>query len=89
MLALSTSHDSGAVIAIAGVLRKDEEPAIRRVAALALGKMIDVRTTDDAREIGLDALAEAAAGDADLKVRMTAERAQSDLRATGNKVALA
>ncbi|HEX7839890.1 MAG TPA: HEAT repeat domain-containing protein [Kofleriaceae bacterium] len=79
VLALSKSHDARAVIAIAGALRKDDEPAVRRVAALALGKMIDVRTADDAREIGLDALAEAATGDADGKVRTTAERAQQDL----------
>lgn len=79
VLALSKSHDARAVISIAGALRKDDEPTIRRVAALALGKMIDVRTAEDAREIGLEALAEAATGDADLKVRTTAERAQQDL----------
>jgi hypothetical protein len=79
LLALSKSHDPRAVIVIADALRKDDEPTIRRVAALALGKMIDARTADDARELGLDALAEAAAGDADLKVRATAERAQQDL----------
>lgn len=79
VLALSKSHDPRAVIAISDALRRDEEPTIRRVAALALGKMIDVRTADDARDMGLDALAEAAAGDPDVKVRTTAERAQQDL----------
>jgi hypothetical protein len=79
VLALSKSHDARAVIVIAGALRRDDEPTIRRVAALALGKMIDVRTAEDAREIGLDALAEAATGDPDLKVRTTAERAQQVL----------
>jgi hypothetical protein len=82
-LALSKSHDPRAVIALAdalaGTRQKDEEPTIRRVAALALGKMIDARTADDARELGLNALAEAAANDADLKVRSTALRAQQDL----------
>jgi hypothetical protein len=79
VLALSKSHDARAVVSIAGALRKDNEPAIRRVAALALGKMIDIRTAEDAREIGLGALAEAATGDADVKVRTTAAHAQQDL----------
>ncbi|HEY6173495.1 MAG TPA: HEAT repeat domain-containing protein [Kofleriaceae bacterium] len=79
VLALSKSHHPRAVIALADALRKDDEATIRRVAALALGKMIDARTADDARELGLDALAEAAAGDADLKVRTTAAHAQQDL----------
>jgi hypothetical protein len=79
VLALSKSHDERAVRAVADALHRDEEPTIRRVAALALGKMIDARTGDEARDLGLDALAEAAAGDADLKVRSTAERAQQDL----------
>ena len=78
-LALSKSHHPRAVIALADALRKDDEATIRRVAALALGKMIDARTADDARELGLDALAEAAARDADLKVRATAAHAQQDL----------
>jgi hypothetical protein len=79
VLALSKSHDPRAVTALANVLLKDDEPTIRRVAALALGKMIDGRTPDDARDRGLDALAQAAAGDADLKVRSTAARAAADL----------
>ena len=79
VLALSKSHHPRAVIALADALRKDDEATIRRVAALALGKMIDARTADDARELGLDALAEAAANDADLKVRATASHAQQDL----------
>jgi len=79
VLALSKSHHPRAVIALADALRKDEEATIRRVAALALGKMIDARTADDARELGLDALAEAAASDPDLKVRATAAHAQQDL----------
>lgn len=83
VLALSKSHDARAVIALsdalAGERSKDDEPTIRRVAALALGKMIDARTADDARELGLDALADAAINDADLKVRTTAARAAADL----------
>ncbi len=83
VLALSKSHEPRAVIALADALAsphlKDEESTIRRVAALALGKMIDARTADDARELGLDALADAAINDPDLKVRATALRAEQDL----------
>lgn len=78
-LALSKSHDPRAVIALADALVKDDESTIRRVAALALAKMIDARTAEDARELGLDALAEAAAGDTDQKVRATALRASQEL----------
>jgi predicted outer membrane protein len=78
-LALSKSHDPRAVIALADALGKDHDSTVRRVAALALGKMIDARTADDARELGLDALADAAASDADQKVKATALRAQQDL----------
>jgi hypothetical protein len=83
VLALSKSHEPRAVIALADALAspllKDDEPTIRRVAALALGKMIDARTADDARELGLDALADAAVNDPDVKVRATALRAEQDL----------
>jgi len=78
-LALSKSRDRRAVIALAGALRNDDESTIRRVAALALGKMIDARTSEDAKEIGLEALAEAAASDPDPAVRATAQRIQQDL----------
>jgi hypothetical protein len=83
VLALSKSHEPLAVTALADALAspqlKDPEPTIRRVAALALGKMIDARTADRARERGLDALADAAINDPDLKVRATALRAEQDL----------
>jgi hypothetical protein len=78
-LALSKSRDRRAVIALAGALRNDDESTIRRVAALALGKMIDARTSDDAREAGLDALADAAATDPDPAVRATAQRIAQEL----------
>jgi hypothetical protein len=78
-LALSKSHDPRAVIALADALAKDDDSTVRRVAALALGKMIDARTADDARELGLDALADAAANDPDQKVKATAAHAQQDL----------
>jgi hypothetical protein len=83
VLALSKSHEPRAVIALADALAspllKDDEPTIRRASALALGKMIDARTADDARSLGLDALADAAINDPDLKVRATALRAEQDL----------
>jgi hypothetical protein len=83
VLALSKSHDPRAVIALADALAspllKDDEPTIRRAAALALGKMIDARTADHALGPGLDALADAAINDSDLKVRATALRAEQDL----------
>jgi len=78
-LALSKSHDPRAVIALADALERDAESTIRRVAALALGKMIEARTAEDARELGLEALADAGANDRDPKVRATALRAQQDL----------
>jgi hypothetical protein len=78
-LALSKSRDPRAVIALADALQKDDDSTVRRVAALALGKMIDARTAEDARELGLDALADAASKDADQKVKETAARAQQDL----------
>ena len=80
-LALSKTRDRRAVIALAGALRDDDESTIRRVAALALGKIIDARTREDARELGLDALAQAAASDPDPAVRATAQRIQQDLAA--------
>jgi hypothetical protein len=78
-LALSKSDDPRAVIALANALQRDLESTIRRVSALALGKMIDARTAENARELGLDALADAASHDADHKVRATALRSQQDL----------
>src|SRR5437868_3407483 len=78
-LALSKSHDPRAVIALADALIKDTDSTVRRVAALALGKMIDARTAEDARELGLDALATAATSDADQRVQDTAKGAQQSL----------
>lgn len=71
-LALSKSKDARAVIALADALENDKDPTIRRVSALALEKMIDARTPDDARELGLVALEGAAANDKDAKVKATA-----------------
>ncbi len=72
-LALSKSKDPRAIIALASALQDDGEPTVRRVAALALEKMIDARTPDDAKELGIDALNQASTLDKDPKVRATAE----------------
>ena len=72
-LALSKSKDARAVIALADALGNDVDPTIRRVSALALEKMIDARTAEDARELGLLSLEKAVAKDKDAKVRTTAK----------------
>jgi hypothetical protein len=84
-LALAKSRDPRAVIALADALTADRDPTIRRVAALALDKMIDPRTADDARELGLDAVDQAAARDPDPAVRDTAARVQQDLASLRRK----
>jgi hypothetical protein len=71
-LSLSKSKDPRAVLAVSGALNDDDDPTIRRVSALALEKMVDGRTADDARELALDALERAARGDRDPQVKQTA-----------------
>ena len=78
-LSLSKSKEPRAVIALAGALRNDEEPTIRRVAVLALEKMIDARTAEDAKELGIGALENAVQNDGDVKVRENASRALKSL----------
>jgi hypothetical protein len=78
-LSLSKAKEPRAVIALAGALRNDEEPTIRRVSVLALEKLIDARTAEDAKELGLGALENAADNDGDNKVRETAKRALKTL----------
>jgi hypothetical protein len=82
-LALSKSKDARAVIALADAIAHDDEPTIRRVSALALEKMIDGRTAEDARSLAVDALQKAARGDADEKVRETAAAALKAIGVTG------
>jgi hypothetical protein len=84
-LALSKSRDPRAIIALADALTADRDATIRRVAALALDKMIDPHTADDARELGLDAVDQAAARDPDDAVRDTAIRVQQDLASLRRK----
>ncbi len=72
VLALSKSHDPRAVLAVSNTVGKDADPTIRRVAVLALEKMIDAKTADDARALAFESLEKAAKSDADSKVRSTA-----------------
>src|SRR5512132_2360215 len=62
-LALSKSKDARAVLAVSGALTADGDSTIRRVCALALEKMVDASTAEDARELALDALEKAARSD--------------------------
>lgn len=71
-LALSKSKDARAVLAVSGSLTTDPDPTIRRVSALALEKMIDTSTADDAKQLAFDALEQAARSDRDTKVKATA-----------------
>ncbi len=71
-LALSKSKDARAVLAVSGSLTHDGDATIRRVSALALARMVNAATADDARELALDALERAARKDRDAKVRSTA-----------------
>src|SRR5438270_9780626 len=64
-LSLAKSKDARAVLALAEALDKDEEATIRRVSALALERMIDVRTADDAKWLAFDALDKAIDSDGD------------------------
>ncbi|MEJ7604470.1 MAG: HEAT repeat domain-containing protein, partial [Kofleriaceae bacterium] len=84
-LALAKSRDNRAVIALARAVRGDQDATIRRVAALALEKMVDARTETAVRETAIAALELASSGDRDPKVRETtakALRALAGLRRT-------
>lgn len=89
-LSLSKSKDPRAVLAVSGSLNDDRDPTIRRVSALALEKMVDARTAEDARELALEALGRAARSDRDAKVKSTAAkalRALAHLRKVKKRVA--
>jgi hypothetical protein len=73
-LALAKSKDPRAIIALADALTHDDDATIRRVAALALEKMIDSSTPADANGLAFSALDRAAQGDDDPKVRDTAAK---------------
>src|SRR3954463_15446909 len=54
-LQLAKSKDARAVLAVSGAVNNDKDPTVRRVAVLALEKMVDERTADDARELAFSA----------------------------------
>ncbi len=80
-LSLSKSRDPRAVIALATAVSGDNDATIRRVAALALERMIDARTAEDARGLALEALEHAASSDPNPKVKETAAQTLTTLAA--------
>jgi hypothetical protein len=80
-LALSRTTDARAVKALTSSLDTDEEPSIRRIAALGLGKIVDGQTAADARNGAIAALDHASKNDKDTKVRSTAAKALEGLAA--------
>jgi hypothetical protein len=91
-LSLSKSKDARAVLAVSGALNDDSDPTIRRVSALALEKMLDYRTAEDAKALAFDALEKAARTDGNAKVKSTAAaalKALSGLRKSKSSVASA
>jgi hypothetical protein len=84
-LALSKSRGARAILALANALDNDEDATVRRVSALALQNMIDARTPDDARVLGIDALERASSLDKDAKVKSTAIATLKTLAAFRNK----
>lgn len=73
-ITLSKSHDARAVDALATALIRDDEATIRRVCAIALGKIVDEETPKSSRELAARALAHAKT-DRDPKVRDAAGKA--------------
>ena len=71
-LALTKSKDPRAVLAVSSRLTNDDDATIRRVSALALEKMVDENSADDAKSLALDALERAARSDRDANVKKAA-----------------
>lgn len=66
------NRDPRAVIALAGALRNDSDNGIRRISALALGRMIDARTAPDALQLAFTALDDAKDNDRSSDVSVAA-----------------
>lgn len=77
-LTLAKSTDDRAILALIRALDRDSEPAVRRVAALALQKNVSARTRKNVREAALDGLRDALR-DKDKKVRAAAKQALTTL----------
>ncbi|HUS30477.1 MAG TPA: HEAT repeat domain-containing protein [Kofleriaceae bacterium] len=91
-LSLSKSKDARAVLGVSGALNDDADPTVRRVAALALEKMVDQKTAEDAKALAFDALDKAAKTDGNAKVKSTAAatlKALASLRKSSSSVATA
>ena len=86
-LSLAKSHDPRAALALASALANDRDSGIRRVAALALEKLLDAQSAPDAIAIGLRALDDAAAGDGDPQVREVSAHAVRSLASLRRKPA--
>jgi hypothetical protein len=71
-LALSKSKDARAVLAVSARLAHDDDVTVRRVSALALEKMVDENTAQDAKSLAFDALERAAKSDRDANVKSSA-----------------
>jgi len=84
-LALSKSKDPRAIIALSDSLNHDSDETIRRVAALAMERMIDDTTPADASSLAFTALDRAATTDQDAKVRETAASTLKRLAPYRNK----
>src|SRR4051812_588781 len=80
-LSLSKSKDARAVLGVSSALENDSDATVRRVAALALEKMVDHQTAEDAKALAFDALDKAATTDGDAKVKSTAVSALKALAA--------
>jgi hypothetical protein len=74
-LALSRSSDARAIGALTDALDSEAESSIRKVAAIALGKLIDGSTPSDARNGAVASLDHASKSDKDRKVRDAATKA--------------
>lgn len=66
------TRDPRAVIALAGALRNDADNGIRRIAALAMARMIDARTAPDALQLAFTALDDAKDNDRSSDVSVAA-----------------
>jgi hypothetical protein len=79
VLALSKSKDARAVLAVSNTVTRDHDEKIRRVAALALEKMIDASTAADALELAIASLEKAGNTDSNRDVRDTAAKTLKSL----------
>jgi hypothetical protein len=85
VLGLSKHKDATAVSEVSQRLMTDPDPTIRRVAALALERMIDAATGNTVRGVALGALQQAATHDPDPKVQADATKVLARLNGTASQ----